>query len=589
MTVEGRPLLNASFAINYLISELNSWSYHGLNILIHAANACLLYLVCKRYLNCDESSKESQTVSTSATQLSLAIAVLWGVHPITTECVVYSIQRAESLASLFYLLSFYFFLLHTNPRYRSAGLVLCVVSCVAGVATKEILVSLPILILLYDRLFLSQSFLAALLSKPVFYVGLWSSYLLLVLLMNSSGSRGGTIGFGSDTSSFEYLITQSWGIVRYLRLCFWPAPLIFDYGAFSFTFGQVWLHFLFVAGLFIGTLVLLFKKPRVGFVLAAFFLLLAPTSSFVPIVNQTVSEHRMYLVSAFILGLGVVLIDRTWHKSKIFSESKWARATVLILIAVAFGTLTIRRNLDYGSGRQLWADTVQKWDLNGRAFQNLTVYLMKDGQYEEARVVVEKGCQVDPNNPRIFSLAGLLYLELSEPAKAVRAYSTANQIEDKAGIYGNRNWQYLMGRAKAHLQLDNPAEAKKDLIQSTELRPDNAEAIQLLGIIHEGLGEYPAAKQWYDRLIEIHPSADTYCRRGFVLIRMNQGPAAMHDFDASLKIDPNFGFGYLGRAQAYVLAGDLSKARAEASIAERLGMTIDLELQKKLYLDSKTR
>ncbi len=103
-TVDGRPLLNASLAVNYAISGLNVWSYHALNVLIHAAATLVLFGLLRRTLLLPALRGK---LASEATGLSLAIALLWGLHPLNTQAVTYVVQRAESMAGLLYLTTLY--------------------------------------------------------------------------------------------------------------------------------------------------------------------------------------------------------------------------------------------------------------------------------------------------------------------------------------------------------------------------------------------------------------------------------------------------------------------------------------------------
>src|ERR1022692_1539631 len=151
-TVEGRPLVNLSLAINYALGGYRLWGYHALNLTIHILAALTLFGIVRRTLL---QPRLQERFGAAADGLALAVAVLWMVHPLQTESVTYIIQRAESLMGLFYLLTLYCFL-----RAAGAGgpgrfwwLAASVFACLLGMATKEVMVSAPLVVLLYDRTF----------------------------------------------------------------------------------------------------------------------------------------------------------------------------------------------------------------------------------------------------------------------------------------------------------------------------------------------------------------------------------------------------------------------------------------------------
>src|ERR1039458_595429 len=103
-TVEGRPLINLSFAVNYALGAYHVWGYHALNLSVHILAGLTLLGVVRRTLR---QPRLRGRFSAAADGLALATAVLWMVHPLQTESVTYIVQRAESLMGLFYLLTLY--------------------------------------------------------------------------------------------------------------------------------------------------------------------------------------------------------------------------------------------------------------------------------------------------------------------------------------------------------------------------------------------------------------------------------------------------------------------------------------------------
>ena len=167
--VTGRPLLNLSFAVNYAVSGLNVRGYHVANLAIHVLAALLLFGILRRTFLL-RSLGNSQIPT--PIYFALAIALLWAVHPLQTESVTYIVQRAESLVGLFYLLTLYCFIRGATwgrGRYWYAAAVL---ACLLGMASKEVMVSAPLIVLLYDRAFLAGSLREAWRRRYGFYLAL---------------------------------------------------------------------------------------------------------------------------------------------------------------------------------------------------------------------------------------------------------------------------------------------------------------------------------------------------------------------------------------------------------------------------------
>ena len=107
LTVEGRPLINLSLAINYALGRQKVWGYHALNLAVHILAGLTLLGVVRRTL---QQPRLLGCFGRAANGLALTIAILWAVHPLQTESVTYVIQRAESIMGLFYLLTLYCFI-----------------------------------------------------------------------------------------------------------------------------------------------------------------------------------------------------------------------------------------------------------------------------------------------------------------------------------------------------------------------------------------------------------------------------------------------------------------------------------------------
>ena len=372
--VSGRPLVNLTLAINYAISGLKPWSYHLFNTVVHALAALALFGLVRRTLLgpiLRERWREP------ALPVAFVSALLWAVHPLLTESVTCIIQRTESLFGLFYLFTLYTFARAAETSDRVTKIrwgALSVVTCAVGMATKEAMVTAPLIVLLYDRTFISGSFRGAMRHRWVYY-GLFASWILLFYLLQGNPMRGGTAGY-EKVSSWEYLLTQCRGIVIYLKLSLWPHPLVLDYGTgVSRSLAAVWPQALLLVGLATGTFWALGRRPVIGFLGAWFFIILSPSSSVVPLVTQTLAEHRMYLPLVAIVTLAVGLLAR--------------RSVTLLLpagLAVAFvaGIVTLSRNALYHDAHAMWSANLAHWPENERVYGGLANAADEAGNFAEA-------------------------------------------------------------------------------------------------------------------------------------------------------------------------------------------------------------
>ncbi|MGH7959100.1 MAG: glycosyltransferase family 39 protein, partial [Opitutaceae bacterium] len=281
--VTGRPIVNLSLALSYALSGTDVRDYHVFNLLVHASSALALFGLVRRTLL---QSTLRRRYGSAAALLAFNIALLWTVHPLQTESVTCVIQRTELLVGIFYLLTLYCFVRSTDHNASWRWPILAIASCALGMASKEVMVSAPLMVLLYDRTFVAGTFRAAWQQRRGLYAGLASTWLILAgLLAEIGGTRGEAAGFGLGVTWWSYALKQCEAIVTYLTLSFWPQPLIIDYGTEVITDPmRVAPQILVVLHLIAGMIIALRWRPALGFLMFWVCAILAPSSSVVPLI-----------------------------------------------------------------------------------------------------------------------------------------------------------------------------------------------------------------------------------------------------------------------------------------------------------------
>jgi hypothetical protein len=171
-----------------------------------------------------------------------------------------------------------------------------IAACAAGMASKEVMVVAPLVALLYDRTFFAGNFRAVWQARGRVHTALFATWIWLGWLMFSSHLAARGVGFGQGMNPGENVLVQAQAVFRYLRLAWWPDGLVFDYGwSFGGDRPQALLALAGCVAVVGATLWAVARRPTLGFAAAWVLLLLAPTSTFIPIVQQPVAESRMYL------------------------------------------------------------------------------------------------------------------------------------------------------------------------------------------------------------------------------------------------------------------------------------------------------
>ncbi len=379
-----RPLLFRSLAINYAISGLEVWSYHVVNLTVHILTAFALLGVVYQSLTLDPLRDR---YGRSARGLALAVALIWVVHPLQTQSVTYIIQRGESLMGLFYLSTLYTVLRGARSGHARRWYVAAVVLHICGLATKEVMITCPLVIFLFDVTLLSGSVRSALRRRWPLYVALAAPGVFVAgRMLLSDPARFLSLTFDVDTvTPLQYALTQPGVILHYIRLAVWPDVLCFDYDwPAARGWRDVLLPALPIALLLTTTLYVLCRRRPAGVLGVSFFLILMPTSSVLPIRDLAV-EHRMYLPLAAVVVLAMILGHELLRRIIAHQPTRSRVALALVGICVpVLGLLTHARNTDYHTAHSLWSDVVAKRPKNARAHNNLGATWRTLGKMDQA-------------------------------------------------------------------------------------------------------------------------------------------------------------------------------------------------------------
>lgn len=501
----GRPVFNLSLALDHALGGRDPWRYRATNVGIHALAAMTLFGVVRRTL---VSPRLAASDGPRATGLAFLCALLWAVHPLHTQAVTYLTQRCESLMGLFVLLTLYCAARGWTSPHRAAWHGAAATSALLGAGTKEVAALAPGLVLLYDRAFWRPSLREALRASRPLYAGLLLAPAAAAFLLSTQGQGAQAL----EARSFDglaYLRSEAPVILHYVRLVIWPDRLIFDYDWPIASWQEAAPAMLGVLGLLGATAWMLWRRPAVGFLGAWLFVILAPTSTILPL-RFLAFEYRMYLPSISLIVLGVVGASRLEGRFFAWRSARRPEGAVRLLpalgialaalVAFALGTATVRRNHDYRSEVALWRDTVEKRPLNARARTNLGRALIDAGQRDEARVHFEEAVRLAPED--------------------------ATTRLNLGGVYD------LLGRTP---------EARREYERALALQPDHAQAHNNLAHLLELEGSIALALEHYEAAVRLDPEfAGAHFNLGLALRDLGRDREAAAHLREALRLAPGF-------------------------------------------------
>ena len=417
-----RPLLMFSYWLNYQPGSADTASYHALNVIFHFLNSLLVCLIVRKLL---------QLAGAASNTLALFAGGLFLLHPVQTEAVAYIAGRSDDLSAVFFFAAYAVFLYRRSVAISWPAALGVLALFGAAAATKENTVVLPAVLLLTDYFWnpgfnfegIRQNWR---LYAPMAIGGILGA-VRVIQVLGTAESAGFQM---KDLTWYQYLFTQFRVFFVYMRLFFLPFGQTVDY---DFPISRTILDHGSALGM-LGILALLaaavyYRKryPLACFGLMVFVILLAPTSSIIPI-RDPISERRLYLP---LIGLLLVSIELLRQ----LRVGRTALATALAVVLVIAAGLTYRRNIVWGGAIPLWQDAVEKSPGKSRAHFQLGYAYFSANRCEDAETQYQAVANIEKPDARLLTDWALTDNCLNRFGDGIAKLEKAASLDMTAHIY----------------------------------------------------------------------------------------------------------------------------------------------------------
>ncbi|HZT40289.1 MAG TPA: tetratricopeptide repeat protein [Bryobacteraceae bacterium] len=501
-----RPALMLSYWANFQLVQLDPYWYHVVNVFFHAGNAILVWLIALKILEWAGVPKTQRAV------LAIFSGLLFLLHPLQTESVAYVASRSETQSLFFFLAAFAVFLYRPSPAVSwpvaTAVLILFAAACL----TKEHAAVLPALLILTDYFWNPGFNLAGIrrnwrLYLPVSALGAVGAAVIWRVLATSTSA-----GFGmKDLPWRQYFFTQCRAIWTYLRMIALPygqnidhdfpiSRTVFDHGAL---FGLIAL-----AAVTIAAWVWRKRFPLAAYGWFVFLLLLAPTSSIIPIQDVLV-ERRVYLPFFGVTLICCELLRRA-------PLGRPAPVAALAAILLALGVVARQRNEVWSNAISLWKDATAKSPNKSRPHFQLAFAYYSEGRCLDAVKEYQRTSELDNKDDRLYIDWALAYDCAKQPEAALEKLRRATSISKTGLAYS------LIGMVYA--KQNRRAEALEALDQAERLDPNLEATYVNRGNLYLLSQEFDKAASQFRRALELNP-ADAIARNGLDMAQRRQAPA----------------------------------------------------------------
>lgn len=492
---KARPVLNLTLGLNYFFGGYKLFGYHLVNLLLHILNSFLVFFIIG--LTFRAFLDRNRKPFSRADNIALFTSSIFAAHPIQTEAVTYIISRSSVLCTTFYLLTMFLFIKvwarpegsvienKAAPAIRIGQkpyifyFLFSIFCFLLALGTKEIAVTLPVILIGYDLWFISQGDLKKIGQRILRYHSVFLLILLVFFLLRYHffGTFGSPKYIRSVTSN---LATQIHVIVNYIRLLIIPINLNVDphFPVSPSFFELPVILAASILGVIVAVAIRIFRSfPAISFGIFWFFLTLSPTSSIVAL-EDPVAEHRLYLASVgFCLIAGIVLIELINKIGKrCTSRQAWLIvATGVILIGLLYCLDTLSRNVVWEDEITLWKDAVRRSPDKDRPHNNLGHVYFVRGQLAQAEKQFRRALEINSDNQDAHNNLGAIYDRQGKYDLAVREFREALK------------W-YNIYNYKIHYNLGNVYSKKKLIPEAIEQYRKCLKLYPYFAHAHMGMG-----------------------------------------------------------------------------------------------------
>ncbi|MBW1912349.1 MAG: tetratricopeptide repeat protein [Deltaproteobacteria bacterium] len=500
--LRNRPVAYMSFALNYYFHQYNVRGYHVVNILIHITTGILLYLFVKTTLNLLLGQKDNTIIpeSLNPTFIAFFTALIWLVHPIQTQSVSYIVQRMNSMAAMFYIMSMLLYArarLAEEKRKKTALFAGCAVAALLALGSKPIAATLPVFIFLYEFYFFRNLDLSWLRRCfPLFACVLIILAVVAYIYLGDNPIERILGEYGRlDFTLTQRVLTELRVVLFYISLLIFPHPsrlnLEHDFAlSHSLLEPATTLLSMGVIIALIGLAIYTAKKDRLlSFCILWFFGNLVIESSVIGL--DIIFEHRTYLPSMLLILMIVTLAYR-------YIKPKWLRIAVLCGIALVCSVWTHERNYVWADSVTFWSDCVKKSPAKARPHSNLGRALAENGRPDQGIHHLNEALRIKPGYAVAHNNLGTALEQSGNLKEAVQHYSEAVRL-----VPGFVNAHYNLGVA-LHRQ-GKLREAAKYYSEALRVKPNHAMAHNNLGVVLQSQGKLGEAVSHYSEALRINP------------------------------------------------------------------------------------
>jgi protein O-mannosyl-transferase len=519
------PLTWLSHTLDAQLFGPTPGAHHAINLIIHALNAGLLFLLF--------------TWLTGRIGPSLLVAALFAFHPINVESVAWIAERKNVLSTFFFLAAIGTYGWYAQKAdWRRYSIVAALFAL--GLMSKPMVITLPCVLVLLDywplgRMQGSQPSVLGLRQVEISKLLAEKVPLLFLSALSAVITMKAQMGYAvRSMSEFPLLVRAENAIVAYamyLWKMLWPIRLapLYPHPGDSLRAWQLVLSALALAG--ISVLVFMFRSKRYLVTGWLWFLgTLVPAIGLVQVGDAAMADRYAYVP---LIGIFVMI---AWSLADLADAKRlttvWRVAPVCVLIALGFSAET---QLGYWSNDyDLWSHTLAVTGPNFGAHNNMGTALMELHKPEEAQTHFQTAAEINPRDPVSHLNIGMYLDEHGALLQAVAQLNTAIALTSNPQLLALA----YASRGAAYCELGDNAKARESYDRALRLDPSQFNAYMGYAFFLERQGKLNEAISNYSRAVELGHTGQGYARLGHALQLANRPKEALAAYQEALRVSP---------------------------------------------------
>lgn len=576
-----RPIVSASYAVDYSLWKLDPYGYHLTNVIMHVLNSVLFCMLLLLMFRKEQSVFKDYAV--------LIAGLIFAVHPIHTEVVAWISGRTDGIAGTFFFAAFIFYFKYSE-ELKGKHFFLTLFMYLLALLSKEMAISLPVIIILYDLIINRSDFKAILNKRKWMYASLiLLSFLFMLLrwyaLRNVVPRESYMYFYGMDLPTVIYTMLQT--VPLYFRLSVVPYGMLYHYGGYlpyinTLLDFRVIFALVFIAVMLWLAVFFVKRSPYISYSILLFFVTLIPVMNIVPTMNF-MADRFLYIPSMF---LSIIAAFAAYHYYSRKNMNVILLAAVVVL--VGFGYMTVKRNADWKTNDILFMSAEGKpgtvaYVNIGNIYANRQGFDTAEVYYRKALGLRSENLLANNNLGKIMMIrnqydSAAFYINkahLLDTLSPEPMFTMAQMQQRKGDIKGSILWlekvqQISPGYMNAPQMIEELKKIPANEMQQNSENIPPKELERIASLEQSSYKNYTDKK--YDKAIEelrelinltpLNPAA-YYNNMGMCYLDQGKYNEALNSFMAASKSDPKFVAAYNNIGLCYEKLNDIPKAKEQ--------------------------